>query len=157
MWPDDGVKSSPNFSKSYPKSIPNQFNAQLHFSTIAKNCCKIFGLLLQGALFTKTFKNRPIWSRWLLAKTSFLSFRQRTRDITLGYLQQRRQQFVQFFTAKILESTFLQCDQIVSVFVQYFAICNNENLSNSITFLPKSVKIFAKFCQKTIKKFAKTT
>ena len=38
----------------------------MSFFTIAHHCCKIFGLLLQGTLFARTFKNHPIWSHCYL-------------------------------------------------------------------------------------------
>ena len=37
-----------------------------------------------------------------------------------------------------------ECDQMAILFVQYQAICHNENLHNSINSLPKQVEKFAK-------------
>ena len=63
VWPDVGAKSSPNVSKSYPRS--RNSSSYIPKSEVFQNSPKsyqLFGLLLLEILFPRTFKNLLIWS-----------------------------------------------------------------------------------------------
>ena len=67
VWPNVVVKRSPNVSKSCPKSSNSSF---VHKSKVFQHypkSCQSFGLLFLQILSPKTFKNRPIWSHWLVS------------------------------------------------------------------------------------------
>ena len=77
VWPNVGVKSSPNVAKSYSRSSHSSFYIRVRFFKLAQ---KVTNILLVN-LLTKTFKNRPIWSHWTQGwcessktKTLFLTF-----------------------------------------------------------------------------------
>ena len=55
-------KKQHNFLQNLPKKYPHQFNVNSANFTLAQNYCLIFGLVLQGTLFPRTFKITPIWS-----------------------------------------------------------------------------------------------
>ena len=63
VWPDVGLKSSPNYLKVVQK-VSTAFLLQVSSSKIPPKV-SIFGLFLQENLLPRTFKNRPIWSQYL--------------------------------------------------------------------------------------------
>ena len=56
VWPDVGVKSSPNFSKSYPRSSHNSFYVRVRFFKIAQNDANNLGYFCEKFCHQKLSK-----------------------------------------------------------------------------------------------------
>ena len=71
VWPDDEIKSSPNYSRSCPKCFQCSFCMKSDVFNIAQKSQYIWATFVIKHL-PWTFKNRPIWSHCLLVTNARL-------------------------------------------------------------------------------------
>ena len=69
VWPDVGIKSSPNVSKSCAKYSHSSFFSKVKLSRIASNITNYLSTFVSRFLIKK-FKNCPNWSHWLISQRS---------------------------------------------------------------------------------------
>ena len=63
VWPDDGVKSSPNVSENAQKVVTTVFTLVRFYKMVKKTA--IFWETFVTILSPRIFKNRPIWLHWI--------------------------------------------------------------------------------------------